>query len=72
MSVELLNATQKFKAFNSCHEGLSVIEEEFEELKEEVFKKKESRSTDNLLQEAVQVAAMAERFILDLIETDSE
>ena len=70
VAVELLNATQTFKAFNSCHEGLAVIWEEFEELKIEVFKKQPDN--EKLLKEAVQVAAMAERFILDLIETDSE
>ena len=61
-------AIAKFPPFNSAHEGLGVIWEEFEELKAEVFKKKGERSYPNMKNEATQLAAMALRFILDVVE----
>jgi hypothetical protein len=61
-------ASSKFPPFNSAHEGLGVIWEEFEELKAEVFKKKGDRSYPSMKNEATQVAAMALRFILDVVE----
>ena len=59
--------------FNSFHEGYAVILEELEELKDEVFKKstKEARVIQGkaaLRAEAVQVAAMSIRFIVDLTD----
>lgn len=47
----------------SLHEGLSVLWEEFEEVKQEVFKKHPDREA--LRKELVQVAAMAERMAED-------
>jgi hypothetical protein len=61
-------AISKFPPFNSAHEGLAVILEEFEELKAEVFKKKADRSYPAMKAEAIQVAAMSLRFILDVVE----
>ncbi len=73
--------------FNSTHEGLAVLQEEFEELKDEVFwgekiaiKEHETLNMpdeyvndcidkyhkDKLRGEAIQVAAMAIRFIQEL------
>jgi len=53
-------------AFNSAHEGLAVIQEEFEGLKYEVFKPFEKRSLEKLRDETTQLAAMALKFIIDL------
>ncbi len=61
---ELLAAIEKFPAFNSPHEGWAVIREELEELWAHV-KENTGRGSD-ARQEAVQVAAMALRYMLDL------
>lgn len=63
---EYARASQSFPAFASCHEGLGIIEEEFEELKREVFKKSFERSPVLLEKEAKQLATMAIRFMVDL------
>jgi len=61
---ELARAQAKFPAFHSGHEGYAVVREELDELWEAV------KRDDSLhaAAEAVQVAAMALRFILDLGE----
>lgn len=60
---ELARARAKFEPFNSAHEGYAVILEEVEELWEEVRK---DSSSEKLRAEAIQVAAMAMRFVLDI------
>ncbi len=60
---EFHRAVNKFPTFNSEHEGLAVIWEEFEELKAEVFKKEPDR--ENMRKECIQLATMAVRFIMD-------
>ena len=68
VSRELNHAKCKHKRFNSAHEGYSVILEELDELWDEVKKKDYIRSTIKMRNEAIQVAAMAIRFIEDLLE----
>ncbi len=51
---------------HSVHEGYAVLLEEVDELWEEV--KRETINTDALRYEALHVAAMAVRFLLDLTE----
>jgi len=58
---ELETATKRHGPFNSGHEGWAVIQEEVDELWEAV--KRNSKNAAN--REAVQIAAMAVRFILD-------
>lgn len=62
--------------FVSAHEGLAVIEEEFLELRENVFWNRKSRDPDAWLDamehEAVQLAAMALRFLVDVRKTVGE
>lgn len=53
---------------NSAHEGYAVILEELDELWTEVKKKGGGRGPE-ARKEAIQVAAMAMRYILDLIDT---
>lgn len=68
---ELTKAMATFPAFNSAHEGFAVIQEEFsKELWDEVCAKQGARSLDNMRKEAVQVAAMAIRFIHDICNPD--
>jgi len=62
---EYKRASHDFQPFHSAHEGLAVIEEEFEELKSEVFKSPSARNWSQMQEEAVQVAAMALRFLVD-------
>lgn len=60
---ELAKARAKFPKFNSPHEGHSVIEEEFDELWADI---KANNPPEIQTPEAVQVAAMAIRFLIDL------
>lgn len=61
---ELEQAEQKFPAFNSCHEGKSVIQEELDELWDEI--KKKDKNMAQIEKEAIQVAAMGIRFLINL------
>ena len=63
---ELLSATTKFGAFTSAHEGYAVILEELDELWDEVKKQYDARSKEEMRKEAIQVAAMAMRFVMDV------
>jgi hydrogenase maturation factor len=61
---EVARAMAKFPPFNSGHEGKAVIEEEVEELWELI---KENRSTSrDARDEAIQIAAMAIRYVHDI------
>ena len=62
--LELAAARAKFKPFPSEHHGYAVLLEEVDELWEEVRSK--AAKPENVRAEAVQVAAMGLRFILDL------
>jgi NTP pyrophosphatase (non-canonical NTP hydrolase) len=59
-------AAAKFPPFNSAHEGYAVILEELDELWEEIKRKKEDRDLAAMRKEAIQVAAMALRFVRDV------
>ncbi len=65
---ELLRAIDMHSSFNSAHEGYSVILEELDELWVEVKKAKSKRNPVDLHDEAVQVAAMAARFVMELCD----
>lgn len=69
---ELHNAIDNYPAFNSAHEGMSVLREEVDELWDEVRVKQGKRDIAKMRHEAVQVAAMAIRFLMDIARTDSE
>lgn len=60
--LELARAQVKFPGFHSGHEGYAVIREELEELWDAV--KRDDTTAQGF--EAVQVAAMALRFLVDL------
>ena len=60
---ELRRATDKFSKFNSPHEGYAVLKEEVDELWDAI---KDNASPQRQREEAIQVAAMAIRYILDV------
>jgi len=63
---EFYRAIKLHEPFNSVHEGIAVIEEEYDELWDEIKKKDSKRDIDALRKEASQVAAMGMRFMVDL------
>jgi hypothetical protein len=63
VEVELYVATERYGSFNSAHEGYAVILEELDELWDEV--KRRDKSIPRMRAEAIQVAAMAMRFVMD-------
>jgi hypothetical protein len=66
VSAEYDSASAKFPPFASAHEGWAILREEVDELWDEVKKNPATRSNMNLEKEAIQVAAMALRFLVDV------
>lgn len=62
---EVGTAVDKFPPFNSWHEAYAVLLEEVDELWDEVRVNQKRRDPDKARKEAIQVAAMAVRFVLD-------
>lgn len=66
---ELSRAMDSYPKFNSEHEGFAVLKEEVDELWEAVrLKQSDPNRSIKIRREAVQVAAMAFRFLHDLCE----
>jgi hypothetical protein len=63
---EVLKSSAIHGPFRSHHEGYAVILEETDELWDEVKKKRSRRIESDITREAVHVAAMAVRFLIDL------
>ncbi len=68
VGLEVMRAKAKFQRFNSAHEGYAVLKEEVDEMWDDVKRNRKPES----LQEAIQVAAMAVRFVLDLAVPEGE
>lgn len=68
---EINDAIKNYKPFNSPHEGWAVIYEEVLELFDEIRKKDPNERRKGMVREAVQVAAMATRFLMDLGEEET-
>lgn len=64
--IEATKASYSYPAFNSAHEGYAVLMEEIDELWEHVKTNQKRRDLAAMRKEAVQVAAMALRFIADV------
>ena len=62
---ELISATQMHGPMRSRHEGYAVILEELDELWDNIKANNHGRAERS---EAIQVAAMAARYILDLLD----
>lgn len=61
-------AISHFPPFHSAHEGYAIILEELDELKAEVFVNQNRRDMYKMRKEAIQVAAMALRFVNDICD----
>lgn len=59
---EVVRAITKFAPFNSAHEGYAVLREEVDELWDDVKRD----YPQGAVEEAVQVAAMGVRFMMDV------
>ena len=68
--IELQEATAKFGRFASPHEGYAILLEELDELWAEI-KSKDGFASGRLKKEAIQVAAMALRFLRDVCGKDT-
>ena len=66
LRVELDRAFDRYGSFHSAHEGWAVIREEVDELWDEVKKKSDIRTSRSMREEAIQIAAMAIRFAVDI------
>ncbi len=62
IAAEARKARVKFPPFNSSHEGYAVLAEEVDELWDDV----KADNVDHAIEEAIQVGAMALRFIADM------
>lgn len=65
---ELEYAMRNFPPMNSQHEGFAVLKEEVDELWDEVKVNQKKRDLEKTKKEAIQVAAMAMRFYLDVCD----
>ena len=75
IEAEVNRARKLFDPFNSPHEGYAILLEEMDELKEQVWRFNLTKNRDTrsaMRSEAVQVAAMAIRFIEDLLSGKRE
>lgn len=67
IQAELDRARDKFPDFNSAHEGYAILLEEVEELWAEIkINQRVPLRDERIRSEAVQVAAMAMRFLVDV------
>ena len=65
---ELLSAIDNFPPFRSAHEGVAIIDEEWEEFKEAAYwpHRRQRKSDSNEETEVTQLAAMATRYLIDV------
>jgi NTP pyrophosphatase (non-canonical NTP hydrolase) len=65
---EVASAEAKWPAMNSAHEAYAVLLEEVGELWDHVKTNQKRRDVDAMRTEAIQVAAMAVRFVRDVCD----
>jgi NTP pyrophosphatase (non-canonical NTP hydrolase) len=68
---EVARATDNWPAFNSAHEGYAVLAEEVDELWDHVKTNQKRRDLAAMRKEAIQVAAMAVRFALEVCSEEA-
>jgi hypothetical protein len=66
VDAEVRRAMEKFPPMHSAHEGYAVILEELDELKEWVWQGRGSDPMGGAESEAIQIAAMAIRYLVDV------
>ena len=67
---EVHRARGKFAPMHSAHEGLAVIEEEMAELRQHVYMKQKLRDLNAMQKEAIEVAAMAICFAMEVCDEE--
>ena len=72
VELELRHAISLHPQMRSVHEGYAIILEELDELWGEIKLKSLYRSQEKMRREALQVAAMAIRFVLDTLPSEQE
>ncbi len=65
---EVKDAEAKWPPMNSAHEAYGVLTEEYRELEQHVFTNQKRRDIAAMRAEAIQVAAMAVRFVRDVCD----
>ncbi len=70
LSMEMNRATTYHSGMNSAHEGYAVILEEMDELWDEI--KKNPHNPKLMRKEAIHVATMAIRFVMDVCPNDRD
>jgi NTP pyrophosphatase (non-canonical NTP hydrolase) len=68
--LELECAIENWPPFNSAHEGYAVLAEEVDELWQHVKTNQKRRDLRDMRKEAIQVAAMALRFAIEVCNDD--
>lgn len=68
IAAEVRQAEAKWPPMNSAHEAYGVLTEEYRELEAHVFTNQKRRDLDAMRAEAIQVAAMAVRFVRDICD----
>ncbi len=71
VDAELTKAVTNWPPFNSAHEGYAVLREEVDELWTHVKTNQKRRDLAAMRKEAVQVAAMAMRFALEVCDEEN-
>lgn len=69
---EYQSAASRYPRMRSAHEGFAILREEVDELWDEIKHNDATRSHTHMKREAVQVAAMAVRFLHDVIHEEVE
>lgn len=67
---EILEAVRAYPPMNSAHEGFAVLKEEVDELWDHVKVKPKNRDLGMMRVEAIQVAAMALRFAIEICDEE--
>ena len=68
VAAEVARAMGQWPPFNSAHEGYAVLLEEMDELRAHVWTNQKRRDLAAMRHEAIQVAAMAIRFVHDVCD----
>ena len=65
---EVIEIIEEHGDFHSAHEGYGVLMEEVREFEAEVFKKRAARDPQAMYEELVQIAAVAAKLAITIVE----